>query len=100
MDNSGIWLWRSYFMVGLKQTSGQEILENEIIADYQLGWLSRYTSLIGRREVLSGRAKFGIFGAGKELAQLALAKVYQPGDFRSGYYRDQTLMFAIGQLTV
>jgi len=87
-------------MVGLKQTSGQEILENEIIADYQLGWLSRYTSLIGRREVLSGRAKFGIFGAGKELAQLALAKVYQPGDFRSGYYRDQTLMFAIGQLTV
>ena len=68
----------------------------EVLADYQLAYRSRQASLIGRREVLSGRGKFGIFGDGKELAQIALAKFFQPGDFRSGYYRDQTLMFAIG----
>ncbi len=66
------------------------------LADYKLAVASREASLIGRREVLTGKAKFGIFGDGKELAQIAVAKCIQPGDVRSGYYRDQTLMFATG----
>ena len=74
--------------------------KEEILADYSLGWLSRHVSLVGRKEVLSGKAKFGIFGDGKELPQLAMAKAFQPGDFRSGYYRDQTFMFAIGEATI
>lgn len=72
----------------------------EILRDYRLGWESRHASLLGRKEVFMGKAKFGIFGDGKELPQLAMAKVFRNGDFRSGYYRDQTFMFAIGQLTV
>ena len=72
----------------------------EIVADYRLALESRNASVIGRREVLSGKAKFGIFGDGKEVAQLALAKVFQKGDFRSGYYRDQTLMLALGLTTL
>ena len=72
----------------------------EIIQDYRLAYLSRQASYIGRREVLSGKAKFGIFGDGKELPQLAIARVFKKGDFRSGYYRDQTLMFATGMATV
>ncbi len=72
--------------------------KREILADYKLGWLSRHLSLIGRKEVLSGKAKFGIFGDGKEIPQIALAKVFKNGDFRSGYYRDQTFMLAIGEL--
>lgn len=72
----------------------------EVIHDYRLAYQSRQVSLIGRREVLSGKAKFGIFGDGKEVAQLAWAKVFQKGDFRSGYYRDQTLMFALGIMTI
>ncbi|HSQ26466.1 MAG TPA: thiamine pyrophosphate-dependent enzyme [Anaerolineales bacterium] len=72
----------------------------EILDDYFLGVKSRQASLIGRREVMSGKAKFGIFGDGKEVPQLAMAKVFQNGDFRSGYYRDQTLMFAIGALSL
>ncbi|MFQ5616730.1 MAG: thiamine pyrophosphate-dependent dehydrogenase E1 component subunit alpha, partial [Anaerolineales bacterium] len=68
----------------------------EIIADYRLAYQSRQVSLIGRREVMSGKAKFGIFGDGKEVAQIAMAKAFRKGDFRSGYYRDQTFMFAIG----
>ena len=68
----------------------------EILRDYSLAAQSREASLVGRREVLSGKAKFGIFGDGKELAQIALAKAIQKGDFRAGYYRDQTLMFALG----
>ncbi len=68
----------------------------EVLHDYTVAYTSRQVSLIGRREVLSGNAKFGVFGDGKEVAQIALAKVFQPGDFRSGYYRDQTLMFALG----
>jgi len=72
----------------------------EIIQDYRLAYQSRQVSLVGRREVLSGKAKFGIFGDGKEVVQVALAKVFQPGDFRSGYYRDQTLMFALGETTI
>ncbi len=74
--------------------------KNEIIADYQIACLSREASLLGRREVLTGKAKFGIFGDGKEIAQIALAKQFKNGDFRSGYYRDQTIMMAIGELTV
>ena len=68
----------------------------EVLEDYRLAYESRQASLIGRREVLSGKAKFGIFGDGKEVAQVALAKMFEPGDFRSGYYRDQTLMIALG----
>jgi pyruvate/2-oxoglutarate/acetoin dehydrogenase E1 component/TPP-dependent pyruvate/acetoin dehydrogenase alpha subunit len=72
----------------------------EIITDYRQAYRSRQASLIGRREVMSGKAKFGIFGDGKEVAQIALAKVIQEGDFRSGYYRDQTFMFASGEATI
>ena len=67
-----------------------------ILHDYYIACLSRETSLLGRREVLTGKAKFGIFGDGKEVAQIAMAKFFKPGDWRSGYYRDQTFMFAIG----
>ena len=68
----------------------------EIVADYRLAFRSRVASVSGRREVLTGKAPFGIFGDGKEIAQLALAKVFRPGDWRTGYYRDQTFMFATG----
>ena len=71
-----------------------------VLKDYRLAYVSRETSYLGRREVLTGKAKFGIFGDGKELPQIALAKQFKDGDFRSGYYRDQTLMMAIDQLTV
>ncbi|HTN16611.1 MAG TPA: thiamine pyrophosphate-dependent enzyme [Chitinophagaceae bacterium] len=73
-----------------------EDLKKEVLNDYYLAVSSREASLIGRKEVLTGKAKFGIFGDGKELAQIAAAKCMQPGDIRSGYYRDQTLMFATG----
>ncbi len=69
---------------------------NEILKDYKTCCESRETSLLGRREVLTGKAKFGIFGDGKEVAQVAMAKFFKPGDFRSGYYRDQTFMFSAG----
>ncbi|MEN8928346.1 MAG: thiamine pyrophosphate-dependent enzyme [Flavobacteriales bacterium] len=75
-----------------------EEFKNEILEDYRLARISRELSLLGRREVLTGKAKFGIFGDGKELPQIALAKQFKNGDFRSGYYRDQTLMMAIGQM--
>ena len=68
----------------------------EILEDFRLANVSRQASLLGRKEVLTGKAKFGIFGDGKELAQIAVAKCFKPGDIRSGYYRDQTLMFATG----
>lgn len=74
--------------------------KKQIIEDYKIAILSRETSLLGRREVLTGKAKFGIFGDGKELPQIAMARVFKNGDFRSGYYRDQTFMLAIGQLTL
>lgn len=73
---------------------------NAVLKDYKIACQSRETSLLGRREVLTGKAKFGIFGDGKEIAQVAAAKFFQPGDFRSGYYRDQTFMFANGLATV
>jgi len=68
----------------------------EALHDYRIAVLSRQASLLGRREVLTGKAKFGIFGDGKEVAQLAMARAFKPGDWRSGYYRDQTFMFATG----
>jgi len=85
----------------LEAVSAQDMLSfeafrNSVIADYKLAIMSREVSLLGRREVLTGKAKFGIFGDGKEVAQIALSKFFQKGDFRSGYYRDQTFMFAIG----
>ena len=78
----------------------ENISREEVIADYRLAYQSRQASLVGRREVMSGKAKFGIFGDGKELPQIAMAKAFRKGDFRSGYYRDQTFMFAIGALTL
>ena len=74
--------------------------KKEILDDYKTILISREASLLGRKEVLSGKAKFGIFGDGKELPQIAMAKVFEKGDFRSGYYRDQTFMFAINELNV
>ncbi|MEY3842567.1 MAG: hypothetical protein RIR80_138, partial [Bacteroidota bacterium] len=71
-----------------------------VISDYRLGMESRQASLLGRKEVLTGKAKFGIFGDGKEVAQLAMARSFKNGDFRSGYYRDQTFMFATGMSNI
>ena len=82
-----------------QQISFQDF-KNSVIEDYKLGRISREMSYLGRREVLTGKAKFGIFGDGKELPQLAMAKVFRNGDFRSGYYRDQTFAMAIGAVTV
>jgi pyruvate/2-oxoglutarate/acetoin dehydrogenase E1 component/TPP-dependent pyruvate/acetoin dehydrogenase alpha subunit len=73
-----------------------ESFRDAVLNDYRIACISRYASLMARKEVLTGKAKFGIFGDGKEVAQVAMAKFFNPGDFRSGYYRDQTLMFAIG----
>jgi len=73
--------------------------KKEILRDYKLAYVSRECSIIGRKEVLRGKASFGIFGDGKELPQLAMAKYFKKGDFRSGYYRDQTFMFSINEVT-
>lgn len=73
-----------------------ELSKEEILRDYRIGWESRHASLLGRKEVLTGKAKFGIFGDGKEVPQLAMARYFANGDFRAGYYRDQTFMFARG----
>lgn len=78
------------------ETEELSLSPQEILDDYRLALKSRFASIIGRREVLSGKAKFGIFGDGKEIAQIAMAKAWQPGDFRAGYYRDQTLLMALG----
>ncbi len=82
------------------QTWELDLSPAEILRDYKIALLSREASLVGRKEVLSGKAKFGIFGDGKELAQIAMARAFQKGDWRSGYYRDQTFMMAIGALTI
>jgi hypothetical protein len=74
--------------------------KEEILNDYRIAYQSRLASLLGRKEVLTGKAKFGIFGDGKELPQIAMAKYFKKGDFRSGYYRDQTFMMASELLTV
>jgi 2-oxoisovalerate dehydrogenase E1 component len=90
----------------LKTMTKQPVLDmtknklKDVLQDYFLVVASREASLLGRKEVFMGKAKFGIFGDGKELPQIALAKVFRNGDFRSGYYRDQTFMFAIGELTI
>ncbi len=94
-------------MIHEKDNSGEVRTEtdsadfiNEVLNDYRIVCESRNASLLGRKEVLTGKAKFGIFGDGKEVAQIAMAKAFREGDFRSGYYRDQTFMFAIGALTL
>ncbi len=74
--------------------------KEEVLNDFRIACESRHASIVGRKEVFMGKAKFGIFGDGKEIPQIAMAKVFQKGDFRSGYYRDQTFMFAIGELTL
>ena len=73
--------------------------KDEILDDYRTAFISRECSIIGRREVLTGKASFGIFGDGKELPQIAMAKFFKKGDFRSGYYRDQTFMFSLGEVS-
>jgi len=86
--------------VGASKTVGKDIKIEEVLSDFRLAVESREASIIGRKEVFMGKAKFGIFGDGKELPQIAMAKVFKNGDFRSGYYRDQTFMFAIDALSV
>ena len=83
-------------MPTLKPSTLLPLSPEEVMKDYRLAYQSRQASVIGRREVLSGKAKFGIFGDGKEVAQLAMARAYCKGDWRSGYYRDQTWMFLLG----
>jgi len=83
-----------------KETLTFEDFKTAVLNDYQIAITSRECSLLGRREVLTGKAKFGIFGDGKEVPQLAMAKAFKNGDFRSGYYRDQTFMMAIGELSI
>ncbi|MDN5201393.1 thiamine pyrophosphate-dependent enzyme [Fulvivirgaceae bacterium BMA10] len=83
-----------------KTLSKIDLSVEEILNDYRIACESREASLLGRKEVFMGKAKFGIFGDGKEVAQLAMARVFENGDFRSGYYRDQTFMFAIEELTI
>ncbi len=83
-----------------KKSLSFEDFRAEVLNDYKIAVVSRECSLLGRREVLTGKAKFGIFGDGKEVPQLAMAKAFKNGDFRSGYYRDQTFMMAIGQLDI
>src|SRR5690349_19568853 len=82
------------------QTPRTQFTRESILDDYRVAFRSRQASLIARREVLTGKAKFGIFGDGKEVAQVAMARAFQKGDFRSGYYRDQTFHFALGVLTI
>ena len=87
-------------MIKEAKTKFSQTRVKEILSDYRLAVESREASIIGRKEVFMGKAKFGIFGDGKEVAQIAMSKVFRNGDFRSGYYRDQTFMFAIGELSV
>lgn len=84
----------------MKAKNYSETYKSEVLKDYKIANESRQVSLLGRREVLTGKAKFGIFGDGKEIPQLAMAKVFKDGDWRSGYYRDQTFMFATGMMTL
>jgi transketolase len=81
-------------------TREQSLTKEEILNDYRIACESRQASILARKEVFMGKAKFGIFGTGKELAQICMAKYFQPGDFRSGYYRDQTFVMATGELTI
>ena len=81
-------------MGATKTSSKSKLNPKEVVADYYLAVASREASLIGRKEVFMGKAKFGIFGDGKEVAQVAMAQAFRQGDHRSGYYRDQTLMMS------
>ncbi|MCS7018332.1 MAG: thiamine pyrophosphate-dependent enzyme [Cytophagales bacterium] len=81
-------------------TAHFSLTREEVLNDYRIACESRHASLMGRKEVFMGKAKFGIFGDGKEVAQIAMAKAFRKGDFRAGYYRDQTFMFALGALTL
>ena len=93
-----------YFPIMIKEETNTTLtfddFKTEVLKDYKIAITSRECSLLGRKEVLTGKAKFGIFGDGKEVPQLAMAKFFKNGDFRSGYYRDQTFMMAIGELTI
>ncbi len=86
--------------IPLKEQISFEDFKKEVVSDYKLAVESREASLLGRKEVLTGKAKFGIFGDGKEIPQLAMSKVFQEGDVRSGYYRDQTFMFSAGMANI
>lgn len=83
-----------------KTQANSDLQKEAILDDFRVAVMSRHASLMGRKEVFMGKAKFGIFGDGKELAQIAMARAFKKGDFRSGYYRDQTFMMALGELTV
>src|SRR5512138_2959235 len=82
-----------------QRSESKPLAAREIIEDYKIAIISRQCSLTGRKEVLTGKAKFGIFGDGKEIAQIAYARQFREGDWRSGYYRDQTFLMAAGLLT-
>ncbi|MES2429777.1 MAG: thiamine pyrophosphate-dependent enzyme [Bacteroidota bacterium] len=86
--------------IALQEKLSFDKFRQAVLSDYRFVSISRETSLLGRKEVLTGKAKFGVFGDGKEVAQVAAAKFFKPGDFRSGYYRDQTFMFAAGLASV
>src|SRR5215510_10418471 len=87
-------------MLRTKSSVALPLEKEALIKDYRLAYQSRQASLIGRREVLSGKAKFGIFGDGKEVANLAIAHSFHKGDWRSGYYRDQTWMFMLNSMSI
>ena len=84
----------------LKESTNTSFDTQEVLKHYRIGWESRNASLLGRKEVFAGKAKFGIFGDGKEVPQIAMAKAFRKGDFRSGYYRDQTFMLALEEITL
>jgi 2-oxoisovalerate dehydrogenase E1 component len=84
----------------VQDRASSQFTKESIVRDYRIAYQSRQASLLGRKEVLTGKAKFGIFGDGKEVAQVAMARAFRRGDFRSGYYRDQTLMLALGLLRI
>src|SRR5512143_3856879 len=87
-------------LTGSAKSADLPLEKHEILDDYRRAYRSRQASLIGRREVLSGKAKFGIFGDGKEVANIAIARVFRKGDWRSGYYRDQTWMDMLGVMSI
>ena len=87
-------------LTSMKGSISYQEFRKEVLADYLLAHQSRNLSLSGRKEVLTGKAKFGIFGDGKEVAQIAMAKTFRKGDWRSGYYRDQTFMLATGMFSL
>ena len=93
------WYYQNAMLLNETLPENSVFSVEKVLTDYRIACESRQVSLLGRKDVMGGRAKFGIFGDGKEVAQLALARVFQRGDFRSGYYRDQTIEAALGNLT-